>query len=142
MRIAETKQEDGTYKRVMVKDGDEGKDPNVLYQVTKEIADFAWAESGNIERVKEEMLERMIDKLRQASKIDEFWKIKTEEDFRKHAKTHPFRVMRGMSVEELVPQAAKDGKVCIICEMQMPFCDRYRWEDFSRIQEQLNEILK
>ena len=141
MRLGYIKDENGKLVRKWVNEGEEGKDPEVLYQVTSQFGDYIWTDDEHMDEAKDVLLERMIDTIRNLAKLDEFWSVKREADFRHDAQDHPSLVMQpSLSVEDFVPQEAKDGKCTVAWKIELPqFGGYYEWNEAEKIRKQLDE---
>ena len=141
MRLGYIKDENGKLVRKWIKEGEEGKDPNVLYQVHSQFGDYIWTDEEHMDEAKGAFLEQMINTIRQLAKIDQFWIVKREDDFRHDAQDHPAREIQGLSVEEFVPQEAKDGKCTLGWKIGFPQLDGYyQWDEAEKLRNQLDEI--
>ena len=142
MRLGFIKDENGNYIRKLVKDGEEGQDPNVLYKVSSQFGDYVWTDDANMDEAKDALLEQMISTLRKLAKIDEFWVVKREDDFRRSAKDDPVREVQGLSVEEFIPQEAKEGKCIVAWRINFPWLEAYyKWEEAEKLRKQLDECV-
>ena len=140
MRLGYIKDENGNLVRKWIKNGEEGKDPAVLYQVASQFGDCTWTDDEHMEEAKKALLEQMIDTIRKLAKFDEFWIVKTLDDFKNDAKNHPVREMQGLSVEEFVPQEAKEGKCTLARKIDFPqFQGYYKWDEAEKLRKQLSE---
>ena len=140
MRLGYIKNENGEYVRKWVKDGEEGKDPNVLYKVSSQFGDYVWTDDAHMDEAKDALLEQMISTLRNLAKINEFWLVKREDDFRRSAKDDPVREMQGLSVEEFIPQEAKEGKCIVAWRIDFPHLEAYyKWDEAEKLRKQLDE---
>lgn len=133
MRIGYIKDENGKLVRKWVKEGEEGKDPDVLYQVTSQFGDYIWTDDEHMAEAKAALLEQMLDTIRELAKLDEFWIVKREVNFRHDAQDNPV-------VEEFVPQEAKDGKCILAWKISFPQLDGYyKWDEAEKLSKQLQE---
>lgn len=140
MRFGYIKDENGNLVRKWVKDGEEGKDPDVLYQVAAQFGDYIWTDEGHMEDAKNALLEQMINTIRKLATMDAFWVMKTLDDFQNNAQNNPVREMQNLSVEKFIPQEAKEGKCMLGWEIDFPqFEGYYKWDDAEKIRKQLDE---
>ena len=143
LRIGYVKNEDGTLKRKWVQVGEEAKYPDVLFQVCSQFGDYIWTDEEHMDEAKDALLEQMINNIRKLAKVEQFWIVKKEDDFRHEAQDNPVREIRGESVEEFIPQEAKDGKCTLGWKISCPQLDGYyKWDEAEKIQKQLDEIFK
>lgn len=140
MRLGYIKDESGKFVPKLVKEGEQGKDPNILYKVSTQFGGYLWTDEEHMDEAKNALLEQMINTIRNLARLDRFWIIKGEDDFRRDAQDHPAREIQGLSVEELVPQEAKEGKCTVALKFDLPQMDGYyQWDEAEKLREQLDE---
>ena len=140
MRLGYIKDKNGKLVRKWVKDGEEGKDPNVLYQIESMFGDWIWTDDAHLDEAKACLLEQMIGTIREIAKLDDFWIVKREEDIRRDAEDDPARMMQGVSVEEFIPQEAREGKCILAWKIDFPqFAGYYSWSQAEKLKKQLQE---
>ncbi len=139
MRLGFIKDESGKLVRKWVKEGEEGKDPDVLHQVSSLFGDYIWTDEEHMEDAKEELLEGLFNAIRELAKNDKFWIVKREADWRNDAQNDPVREIQQLSVEEWIPQAAKEGKATVAWKIMFPTYDGYyTWEEAEQLQKELD----
>ena len=142
MRLGYIKDESGNLVRKWVKDGDEGKDPNVLYHVASQFGDYTWTDDEHMKEAKDALLEQMINTIRKLAEMDEFWIVKRYDDFLNAAQDHPAREIAGLSVEVFIPQEAKEGKCTLAWKINFPqFGGYYKWDEAEKIRNKLDECV-
>ena len=140
-RVGFVKDENGNLKHKLVAIGEEGKDPNILYQVGGPFGDDCWTDAEHMDEAKAAMLEKMIDTIRNLAKIDEFWIVKTEDDLWDEFKDSIN--LQKLSKEEwcaLRAQEGIDGKCALGWKIEAPHLDGYyKWEEAEKLREKLEK---
>ena len=143
MRIGYIYDGNGTFERKWIQPGDEGKDPKVLYKTTSVFGDYIWSDEEHINDAKNVLLEQLLDTIRSLAKLDEFWIVKREDDYRLDAKDNPLREVQGLSVEEFIPQEAKERKCTIGWKIDIPQLEcLYPWDESQEIEKKMQECIK
>lgn len=139
MRVGYIKDESGKLVRKWVKAGEEGENPDVLYQVASQFGDYIWTDEEHMDEAKDALLEKMLNTIRNLAKLDAFWIVKTAENYRKDAQNSPLCVAQGISVEEYIPQQAKEGKCTVALKLEFPqFNGFYKWNEAEKLRKQLD----
>lgn len=140
MRIGYIKDEDGKLVRKWVKEGEEGKDPAVLYQVASQFGDYTWTDEEHMKEAKKALLEQMINTIFNLATLDAFWIVKTLDDFKNDAQNNPVREIQNISVEKFIPQEAKEGKCMLAWKIDFPQIQGYyKWDEAEKLRKQLSE---
>lgn len=140
MRIAYIKDENGKLVRKLVKEGEEGKNPDALYQVATQFGNYIWTDDEHLAEAKDALLERMIDMIRKLAAIDNFWIVKKEDDYRRDAQNNP--LYEYGPEEQFIPQEAKEGKCSVAWKIDFPqLGGYYKWDDAEKIRKQMDGCL-
>lgn len=147
MRVGYIQGEDGKLVRKFVKEADVDLPENrdLLYRVSAQFGDYCWTDEAHIEDAKEVMLDILCSKIRRLAKLDEFWVIRDEADYRKELLDHPFYEdgkINGTPVEDWIPQEAKEGKLSVAWKVEISTLERYLPKDEAeQLTRRIEEII-
>ena len=117
MRLGYIKDENGKLVHKWIQEGDEGKDPDVLYHVTPQFGDFVFTDDEHMDEAKKAFLEQMFNTIKNLAKLDEFWLVKREAD-----------------------SASTDAKCMLGWKISFPQLEGYyNWEEAEKINKKLGE---
>lgn len=127
MRLGYIKDENGKLVRKWVKQGEEGKDPDVLYQVATQFGEYLWTDEEHMEEAKKALLESMFDCIRNLAKIDKFWIVKHVD------KNDPLSTLG-------CPMDNKDNAATVAWKISFPQMEGYfKWDEAEKLKKQLEE---
>ena len=142
-RLGYVKDESGKLVRKLVKKGEEGKDPDVLYPVEAEFCNYVWTDDEHLDETKDALLEGMIESIRMLAKIDNFWHVKKEDDYLREILYNPLsEYMPEDQLASLIPQEAKEGKCSVAFRVSFPHMEGYyKWDEAEKIRKQMDGCL-
>ena len=76
MKLGYIKEENGNLIRKWVKEGEDEKNPEVLFPVVAQFGDYMWTDEEHMPAAKATLLEDMIFTIRELAKNDKFWIVK------------------------------------------------------------------
>ena len=131
MRLGYIKDENGNLTRKWVKEGEDEKNPEVLFPVVAQFGDYIWTDEEHMQAAKATLLEDMIYTIRELAKNGKFWIVKGLSDF--ESEENPLFAM-----EHEIPQQAKDGKSLVAWKLHLPQMEGcYPKEVADQIQKEL-----
>ena len=143
MRLGFVKDKNCKLIRKWVQDGEEGKDPNVLYQVDAMFGDYTWTDEEHMEEARDALLERMFTLIRNLAKMDEFWIVKTVDDMWNDFQNSILSDFHKLNREEWLgyqSQEAKDGKRTVGVKIEFPqMLGYHKWEDADKLRKQVEK---
>ena len=130
MRLGYVRDENGKLVRKFVEEGQKNN-PDILYHVGATFGDYTCVEEERIEEAKAELLDRMLDAIRELAKNDKFWIVKDLDYWKEFC--HPDNMV------DPVPKAIREGKISIAWKINFPHIEGYyNWEDADRLEKQLD----
>lgn len=142
-RFGYVKDENGELKRKYVSEEEHRENPEILYKVRAGYASYAIAHPGYIEEVKADLLEQMIETIRNLAKLDKFWEVTTLDDHWNNYKNGPMGEMHPMTKEEFIAlqsQEMKDGGVFVGWEFNLPnFEGIYKRDEADELNKKLDD---